>query len=88
MLDAALRPIEVLLVEDNVGDVRLTAEALKEGELTVNLTVRTGRRRSEEILHQGNGHGNAPRPDLILLDLNSPKMDGRHLLREIKKIPS
>ena len=68
--------------------MRLTAEALKEGELTVNLTVARDGVEAMEILHQGNGHGNAPRPDLILLDLNSPKVDGRHLLREIKKIPS
>lgn len=87
MLAGALKPIEVLLVEDNAGDVRLTQEALKEGKLAVNLTVARDGLEATEILHQRNGHANAKRPDLILLDLNLPKMDGRQVLQEIKNDP-
>ena len=87
MLDGTLKPIEVLLVEDNAGDVRLTEEALKEGKLAVNLTVARDGLEATEILHQRNGHANAIRPDLILLDLNLPKMDGRQVLQEIKNDP-
>jgi CheY-like chemotaxis protein len=87
MLDGALMPVEVLLVEDNAGDVRLTQEALKEGELAVHLTVGRDGLEATEILHQRNGHANAIRPELILLDLKLPKMDGRQVLREIKNDP-
>lgn len=87
MLDNALKPIQVLLVEDNAGDVRLTQEALKEGKLRVNLTVARDGLEATEILHQRNGHANAKRPDLILLDLNLPKIDGRQVLHEIKNDP-
>ncbi len=87
MLAGALKPIEVLLVEDNAGDVRLTQEALKEGKLAVHLTVARDGLEATEILHQRNGHANVPRPDLILLDLNLPKMDGRQVLQEIKNDP-
>jgi chemotaxis family two-component system response regulator Rcp1 len=88
MLDGALKTIEVLLVEDNAGDVRLTQEALKEGKLAVHLTVARDGLEATEILHQRNGHANAHRPDLILLDLNLPKMDGRQVLQEIKNDPN
>ena len=88
MLDGAVKPIEVLLVEDNAGDVRLTQEALKEGKLAVHLTVARDGLEATEILHQRNGHANAQRPDLILLDLNLPKMDGRQVLQEIKSDPN
>ncbi len=87
MLDGALKPVEVLLVEDNAGDVRLTQEALKEGKLAVHLTVARDGLAAIEILRQRNGHANARRPDLILLDLNLPKMDGRQVLQEIKSDP-
>lgn len=87
MLNGALKPIEVLLVEDNAGDVRLTQEALKEGNLAVNLTVAMDGVEATEILRQSNGHSNSSRPDLILLDLNLPKKDGRQVLREIKQDP-
>jgi len=87
MLDGALRAIEVLLVEDNAGDVRLTEEALKEGKLAVHLTVARDGLEATEILHQRNSHVNAKRPDLILLDLNLPKIDGRQVLQEIKNDP-
>ena len=87
MLDGVLRPIEVLLVEDNPGDVRLTEEALKEGKLAVHLTVARDGLEATEILHQRNCFANAKRPDLILLDLNLPKIDGRQVLQEIKNDP-
>ena len=75
MLDGALKPIEVLLVEDNAGDVRLTEEAFKEGKLAVNLSVARDGLEATEMLHQRNGHGHSHRPDLILLDLNLPKKE-------------
>ncbi len=84
MLRGASNAIEILLVEDNAGDVRLTKEALKEGKFSVHLTVARDGLEATEILHQQNGHANANRPDLILLDLNLPKVDGRQVLREIK----
>jgi chemotaxis family two-component system response regulator Rcp1 len=87
MLGSVLKPIEVLLVEDNAGDVRLTEEALKEGKLAVHLTVARDGLEAMQILHQRNGNAGAPRPDLILLDLNLPKMDGRQVLQEIKNDP-
>ena len=78
------KPIELLLVEDNIGDVRLTREALKEGRLLVNLTVARDGMEAMEILQLQNGNTGALRPDLILLDLNLPKKDGRQVLHEIK----
>ena len=87
MLVGALTPVEVLLVEDNTRDVRLTQEALKEGKWAVNLTVARDGLEATEILHRRNGHANANRPDLILLDLNLPKVDGRQVLQEIKNDP-
>jgi len=81
------RPIEVLLVEDNAGDIRLTEEALKEGKVIVNLTVARDGVEAMEYLQRRNGHANAVRPDLMLLDLNLPKKDGRQVLEEIKSDP-
>ncbi|HEY2923251.1 MAG TPA: response regulator [Candidatus Binatia bacterium] len=83
----AARPIEVLLVEDNPGDIRLTEEALKEGKVIVNLTVARDGVEAMEYLQGRNGHANAVRPDLMLLDLNLPKKDGRRVLEEIKSSP-
>ena len=83
-LGVATRPINVLLVEDNIGDVRLTQEALKEGKLAVNLTVAKDGVEAIEILQRKNGNGNVLHPDLILLDLNLPRKDGREVLKEIK----
>ncbi|HEX2333194.1 MAG TPA: response regulator [Burkholderiales bacterium] len=77
-------PIEILLVEDNPGDVRLTREALKEGKVYSNLhAVKDGVEAMEFLRHQGRFR-DVPRPDIILLDLNLPKKDGREVLHEIK----
>jgi two-component system, chemotaxis family, response regulator Rcp1 len=77
-------PIEILLVEDNPGDVRLTREALKEGKVYSNLhTVKDGVEAMEFLRRQGK-YKAVPRPDIILLDLNLPKKDGREVLEEIK----
>jgi CheY-like chemotaxis protein len=77
-------PIEILLVEDNPGDVRLTKEALKEGKVYSNLhTVKDGVEAMEFLRRQGKYSG-VPRPDIILLDLNLPRKDGREVLEEIK----
>jgi two-component system, chemotaxis family, response regulator Rcp1 len=77
-------PIEILLVEDNPGDVRLTREALKEGKVYSNLhTVKDGVEAMEFLRRQGK-FSDVPRPDIILLDLNLPKKDGREVLQEIK----
>ena len=81
---AVFRAIEILLVEDNPGDVRLTQEALKENKIRNNLHVAKDGVEAMKFLRKMNGHAGAPRPDLILLDLNLPKKDGREVLTEIK----
>jgi chemotaxis family two-component system response regulator Rcp1 len=83
----ACRPIEILMVEDNPGDVRLTIEALKEGKVRNNLhTVEDGEEALAYLRRQGQ-YAKAPRPDLVLLDLNLPKKNGREVLEEIKTDP-
>jgi len=81
---AGTRPIEILLVEDNPGDVRLTREALKEGKVTNNLSVVRDGEQAMAFLRRESDYADAPRPDLILLDLNLPRKDGREVLSEIK----
>ncbi len=76
--------INVLLVEDNPGDVRLTQEAFREANMSVQLHVATDGVQAMAFLRRGGAHGHAPRPDMILLDLNLPKMDGREVLAHIK----
>jgi chemotaxis family two-component system response regulator Rcp1 len=83
--DAA--PIEVLLVEDSPGDVRLTQEAFKDAKVHINLHVAPDGAKAMAFLNREGEHANAPRPDLILLDLNLPKKDGREVLAEIKGDP-
>ena len=78
------RPIEILLVEDNPGDARLAKEALKEARVFNNLNVAKDGEEALEFLHRRGKHEHAPRPDLILLDLNLPRKDGREVLAEIK----
>jgi len=78
-------PIEVLLVEDSPGDVRLTQEAFREYSKHVRLHLATDGIEAVAFLRREGIYANAPRPDLILLDLNLPKMDGREVLALIKK---
>lgn len=78
------RPVEVLLVEDNPGDIRLTQEAFKDGRVLVNLTVASDGVEAMEVLNRKGAYANSRRPDLILLDLNLPKKNGREVLVEIK----
>jgi len=81
------QPLEVLLVEDSPGDVRLTKEALKDAKVHINLhVVRDGIDAMAFLMREGE-YATALRPDLILLDLNLPKKDGREVLREIKENP-
>jgi CheY-like chemotaxis protein len=80
-----LMPIEVLLVEDSAGDVRLTREALKDAKVHISLNVAPDGIEAMAFLERTGAHANAPRPDLILLDLNLPKKDGREVLKEIKE---
>ena len=77
-------PVEILLVEDNPADVRLTQEALKEGKVYNNLHWVKDGVDALDFLHQRGRHRDAPRPDIILLDLNLPKKDGREVLHDIK----
>jgi CheY-like chemotaxis protein len=76
--------VEILLVEDNAGDYRLTQEALREGKVYNNLHWAKDGVEALDFLRQRGSHANAPRPDLVLLDLNLPKKDGREVLSEIK----
>jgi chemotaxis family two-component system response regulator Rcp1 len=88
MIEAGrLRPIEILLVEDNPGDVRLTVEALREGRVPNNLHVASDGVEALEFLRRAGQFANAPRPDMVLLDLNLPRKDGREVLAEIKADP-
>lgn len=77
-------PIEILLVEDNPGDVRLTVEALKEGKVANKINVAADGTEAMEFLRREGKHSRAPTPDVILLDLNLPKKNGREVLAEIK----
>ena len=77
--------VEILLVEDSLGDVRLTQEALSESKLKNNLSVVYDGVEALQFIRQQGSYKDAPRPDLILLDLNLPKKDGREVLAEIKE---
>jgi CheY-like chemotaxis protein len=76
--------IDVLLVEDSPGDVRLTQEAFREANRSIKLHVAVDGVEAMAFLKREGGHAHAPRPDIILLDLNLPKMDGREVLAHIK----
>jgi chemotaxis family two-component system response regulator Rcp1 len=78
-------PLEVLLVEDSPGDVRLTQEAFEAANVAVHLNVATDGVEAMAFLRREGIYANAPRPDLTLLDLNMPRMDGREVLAQIKK---
>jgi two-component system, chemotaxis family, response regulator Rcp1 len=77
-------PLEVLLVEDSPGDVRLTREAFRDANSSIHLHVAPDGMEAIAFLRHEGAYINAPRPDLILLDLNLPKMDGREVLAHIK----
>ena len=77
-------PVEILLVEDNPGDYRLTQEALREGKVYNNLHWAQDGVEALEFLHQRGKYAGVPRPDIVLLDLNLPKKDGREVLSEMK----
>lgn len=79
-----LRPIDILMVEDNPGDVRLTREALKGGKVWNELKVVGDGVAALDYLHRRPPYANEPRPDLVLLDLNLPKKDGREVLAAMK----
>lgn len=78
------RPVEILLVEDNPGDIELTRQGLKDGKILNNLSVVTDGNQAMAYLHREGDHAQATRPDLILLDLNLPGKDGRDVLEEIR----
>ncbi|MDD3375361.1 MAG: response regulator [Candidatus Omnitrophica bacterium] len=82
-----LKSIEILLVEDNPGDVELTKEALKESKMKNNLSVAEDGEEATDFLFKKGKYSGAATPDLILLDLNLPKKDGREVLAEIKADP-
>jgi CheY-like chemotaxis protein len=81
------RPVELLLVEDNPGDVRLTEEALKEATMPVHLSVARDGVEALDFLYHRAPFEDAPSPDLIMLDLNLPRKNGREVLSEIKNDP-
>jgi CheY-like chemotaxis protein len=83
-----LRPIEILMVEDNPGDVRLTREALKGGKVWNEIHVVTDGVAALDFLHHRAPYTNSPHPDLVLLDLNLPKKDGREVLAAMKADPT
>ena len=82
-----VRPVEILLVEDNPGDVRLTQEALKDGQIPHHLSVTHDGEQAMAYLRHEPPYEEASRPDLILLDLNLPRKDGRQVLEDVKSDP-
>jgi len=81
------KPVEILLVEDNPLDVIMTREALEDGKVCNNLSVVEDGEQAMDFLHRKGAYADAPRPDVILLDLNLPRKDGREVLIEIKADP-
>ena len=84
-MSEATKPFEILLVEDNPGDVLLTQEAFRESHLAHRLSTVEDGEQASRFLYRLGEYRDAPRPDVILLDLNLPKKDGRELLAEIKE---
>ena len=82
------QPIEILLVEDNPGDIRLTQEAMRESKLTNRLHIVEDGEQAMAFLRREGKYAQAARPDLVLLDLNLPKKDGREVLAEMKADPN
>ena len=87
MLSAAVS-LNILLVEDNPGDIRLTREALRDARIANTVWTAQDGEDAMDFLRQAGVHQDAPRPDLVLLDLNLPKKDGREVLQEIKTDPA
>ena len=81
------RPVQVLLVEDSPSDAAMTIEAMHEGRIVNQVHVATDGEMAMAFLRRQGPYADAPRPDLILLDLNLPRMDGREVLREVKDDP-
>ena len=87
MTEIEVRPLEILLVEDSPSDTELTVEALKEAKVRNHLSVVEDGVEALEFLRRQGPFAQAPRPDLIMLDLNLPRKDGREVLAEIKADP-
>ena len=85
--DVQVQPAEILLVEDNPGDVRLVQEALRESKIINQLHAVSDGKEALAFLRKQGSYANSRRPDLILLDLNLPRKDGREVLSEIKADP-
>ncbi|HEX8199971.1 MAG TPA: response regulator [Isosphaeraceae bacterium] len=83
-----IQPVEILLVEDSPGDIELTEEVLQDAKVLNHLSVARDGLEALEFLRRQGRHADAPRPDLILLDLNLPKIDGRRVLAEVKADPA
>jgi CheY-like chemotaxis protein len=79
------RPIQILLVEDNPADIRLTVEALKDARVHNHVSVASDGDEALAILRREGDHAGAPLPDIILMDLNMPRKDGREFLAEVKR---
>lgn len=88
VLETSATPIQVLLVEDNPGDVRLTQEAFQDARVHLEMHVVSDGAAAMEFLHRRGMYQQSPRPDLILLDLNLPIKNGKEVLAEIKSHPS
>lgn len=88
MVSGCLRAVEILLVEDNPGDIRLTTEVLKDAKLYNNINIAKDGVEALGFLYRRGDYSDAVRPDLILLDLNLPRKDGREVLEEIKTDPA
>ena len=85
MVEKNARSIEILLVEDNEGDVFLTKKAFEKAKILNNITVASDGEEALEILRKQNQHASAARPDIVLLDINLPKKNGKEVLAEIKE---
>ena len=88
MIPGGSRRIEILLVEDNPGDVHLTLEAFKDARIENTVHVVSDGEDALRFLRREDGHGDAPRPDLVLLDLNLPRKNGHEVLAEIRADPA
>ncbi len=84
-MDREGKPVEILLVEDNPGDVRLTIEAFRENKIFNHLSIVKDGVEAMEFLHRKTAYADAQRPDIILLDLNMPRKNGREVLAELKQ---